>query len=156
MSSQMLTQIVLPIALALMMFSMGLTLTKGDFRRIAQFPRPVFVGVLMQMLLLPVIAWGLILFCGLWVRITDTLAMGLLILAACPGGATSNIISHLSGGDGALSISMTAIVSLLVPIIVPISLVYQLSWLAEMQAGWSLGRGDESLSLPIVKTAMWS
>ena len=142
-SAQLLSQWVLPVALALMMFAMGLALTLNDFRRIKIFPRPVILGILLQFLLLPTLAWGMILLLGLWIDIPQLLAFGILILAACPGGATSNVISHLAGGDGALSISMTAIVSVLMPFIIPISLAYQLSWIAEDPLG---------IHLPIMKT----
>ena len=143
--AQLLTQLILPIALALMMFSMGLALTFSDFRRVQAFPRPAILGILMQLLLLPVIAWAMILLLALWIEVPQVLAFGILILAACPGGATSNVISYLAGGDSALSISMTAVVSLLMPFILPISLAYQLSW---------LGGDPLGIQLPIVKTIM--
>ena len=141
----LLSQWVLPIALALMMFAMGLTLTLNDFRRIRIFPRPAILGIGLQLLLLPLVAWIMILLLGLWIEIPQMLAFGILILAACPGGATSNVISHLAGGDGALSISMTAVVSLIMPFVVPISLAYQLSW---------LGGDPLGIQLPIAKTIM--
>lgn len=143
--AQLLTQVMLPIMLALMMFAMGLSLSVLDFKRIARYPKAVFSGVLMQLLLLPAIAWGILLLLGLWVAIPPLVILGILILAACPGGATSNVISHLAGGEGALSISMTALVSLLIPFIIPVSLAYQFSWL-----------GEEAINvqLPIVKTIM--
>ena len=125
---QILSQVILPLSLALMMFSLGLSLTVNDFRRIVISPRPALVGISMQLLLLPVIAGLLIVLVQLFMPLSHELIVGLLILAACPGGATSNIISHLSGGDGALSISMTAVVSFLVPFILPFSLALQLSW----------------------------
>jgi BASS family bile acid:Na+ symporter len=128
---QILSQVVLPLSLALMMFSLGLSLTVNDFRRIVISPRPALVGISMQLLLLPVIAGLLIALVQLFMPLSHELIVGLLILAACPGGATSNIISHLSGGDGALSISMTAVVSFLVPFILPFSLALQLSWWGE-------------------------
>lgn len=141
---QILAQLALPISLALMMFSLGLSLTINDFRRIAISPRPVLIGVVMQLLLLPVIAAGLITVAQLFTSLSQALIVGLLILAACPGGATSNIISHLSGGDGALSISMTAIVSVMVPFILPLSLAMQLSWWGESSA----------VELPLLKTLL--
>ncbi|MBQ0731648.1 MAG: bile acid:sodium symporter family protein [Oleispira antarctica] len=141
---QILTQLVLPISLALMMFSLGLSLSANDFRRIAVSPRPAIVGIAMQLLLLPLIAWILLIAVQWFMPISNELILGLIILAACPGGATSNIISHLSGGDGALSVSMTAVVSLLMPFILPLSLALQLAW-------W-----DETLSVdfPVMKTVM--
>jgi len=128
-----------------MMFAMGLSLTPSDFKRIGVFPKAAITGITMQLLLLPLIAWALILFFGSFTTLPVILSFGLLILASCPGGATSNVISHLAGGDGALSISMTAVVSLLVPFIVPVSLSYQLSW---------LGGDTLNIELPILKTVM--
>lgn len=128
-----------------MMFSMGLSLTLADFKRIALYPKAACVGVVMQLMLLPAVAWGLILIAGFFINLPMILAMGLLILAACPGGATSNVIAHLAGGDGALSISMTAVVSLIVPFIVPVSLLWQFSW---------LGVETTAFQLPIMKTIM--
>jgi bile acid:Na+ symporter, BASS family len=106
---QLLTQAVLPITLALMMLTLGLALTLNDFRRIFNEPKAVLLGVTLQLVLLPAIAWGLIALTGLFIPLSLVVVIGLIILAACPGGATSNVISHLSGGDGALSISMTAV-----------------------------------------------
>jgi len=142
---QIIAQVILPITLAIMMFAMGLSLTPSDFKRIGVFPKAAITGITMQLLLLPLIAWALILFFGSFTTLPVILSFGLLILASCPGGATSNVISHLAGGDGALSISMTAVVSLLVPFIVPVSLSYQLSW---------LGGDTLNIELPILKTVM--
>jgi BASS family bile acid:Na+ symporter len=146
---QILTQLLLPIVLALMMLAMGLTLTLNDFRRIARYPKAALLGIVLQLLLLPLIVWCLILITQFFIPLSSELSQllffGLLILAACPGGATSNVISYLAGGDVALSISMTALVSLLVPFVIPFSLAYQFSWL-----------GDDviSLHLPFIKTVM--
>ena len=142
---QVIAQIVLPITLAVMMFAMGLSLTLSDFKRIGVFPKAAITGIMMQLLLLPLIAWTLILLFESFTTIPVTLSFGLLILASCPGGATSNVISHLAGGDGALSISMTAVVSLLMPFLVPVSLSYQLSW---------LGGDAFNIELPVLKTIM--
>ena len=141
---QILAQLVLPISLALMMFSLGLSLIIDDFRRIAVSPGPVIAGIVMQLLLLPVIAWALLIVGQWFMPISHELMLGLIILAACPGGATSNIISHLSGGNGALSVSMTAVVSLLMPFILPLSLALQLSWWGETL----------SVDFPVMKTIM--
>ena len=140
---QLLTQLILPITLALMMLTMGLALTLADFKRIWHEPKGVLLGIILQLVLLPAIAWGLIFFAGLFIPLSSTVIVGLIILAVCPGGATSNIISHLSGGDGALSISMTAVVSLMIPFIIPFSLSYQLHW---------LGQESIAVQLPILKT----
>lgn len=146
---QIITQLMLPIALGLMMLAMGLSLTFADFRRIAQYPKAAVLGILMQLLLLPLIAWVLILLIKIFIPLSSELAqllfLGLIILAVCPGGATSNIISYLAGGDVALSISMTALVSIWVPLVVPLSLAYQFSW---------LGEDAIALHLPFAKTAL--
>jgi BASS family bile acid:Na+ symporter len=148
---QLLTQLLLPIVLALMMLVMGLSLTLNDFRRIARYPKAALLGIVLQLLLLRLIAWSLILtikfFIPLSAELSQLLFLGLLILAACPGGATSNVISYLAGGDVALSIAMTALVSLLVPFVIPVSLAYQFSWLGA-------GNDEIALHLPLAKTVM--
>lgn len=146
---QLITQLMLPIVLGLMMLAMGLSLTLADFSRIARYPKAALLGIFMQLLLLPLIAWILILSIKSLIPLSPELSqlifLGILILAACPGGATSNIISYLAGGDVALSISMTALVSILVPFVIPLSLAYQFSW---------LGEDAIALHLPFAKTVM--
>ena len=116
--AQELSQIVLPLALALMMLVMGLSVTVDHFRRVLQQPALIVTGLLLQWLLLPLLAMVLVRVLAL----PAELALGVFILAACPGGATSNVISHLSGGDAALSVSLTALVSVLSPLTLPLSL----------------------------------
>jgi BASS family bile acid:Na+ symporter len=132
-----------------MMLAMGLSLTLNDFRRIARYPIAAVVGIALQLVLLPLIAWLLIFVVKLFIPISSELSqllfLGLVILAACPGGASSNVISYLAGGDAALSVSMTALVSLLAPFIIPISLAYQFLW---------LGGDAIALHLPFLKTLM--
>lgn len=113
---QVLSQVVLPLALAVMMLVMGLSLRLEHFRRILQQPGLIALGLALQWFLLPLVAVLLIAVLNLAVEV----ALGLIILAACPGGATSNVISHLSGGDAALSVTLTAIVSLLAPLTLPL------------------------------------
>ena len=115
MESNVLTEVFLPLALAIIMLGMGLSLTLQDFRRITITPKPVLIGLVNQLILLPLIAFVLVLVFGL----TTELAVGFMILAACPGGATSNLISHLATGDTALSITLTAITSLITVITIP-------------------------------------
>jgi len=104
-----------PIALALIMFGLGLGLTGKDFLRVIQNPKDFFVGLICQLILLPVVAYILIL-------IFDTsveLALGVMIIAAAPGGVTSNVLTKFARGDVALSISLTAVISLVSIISVP-------------------------------------
>lgn len=114
----------LPIALAIIMLGLGLSLTAADFRRVLEQPRSVGVALVCQVLLLPVVCFGLAIGFGL----IPELAVGLMLLAASPGGSIANIFSHLSNGDVALNITLTAVNSLLslltLPIVVNLSLAY--------------------------------
>ena len=105
-----------PVCLAIIMFGLGLGLTTSDFTRVLKTPRDFFVGFLSQVILLPVIAFGLILIIPMPIEI----AMGVMIIAAAPGGVTSNVLTKFANGDVALSVSLTAIVSLLAIFIVPL------------------------------------
>ena len=98
------------------MFGLGLGLTISDFTRVIKNPRDFFVGFICQVILLPIIAFLLIQIISLPIEI----AMGVMIIAAAPGGVTSNILTKFAGGDVALSVSLTAIVSLLSVLIVPL------------------------------------
>ena len=105
-----------PVCLAIIMFGLGLGLTISDFTRVAKKPRNFFVGFISQVILLPIIAFLLIQIISLPIEI----AMGVMIIAAAPGGVTSNILTKFADGDVALSVSLTAIVSLLSVLIVPL------------------------------------
>ncbi len=141
MTPQLLATVILPIALALMMLVMGLALVPEDFKRVKRFPRVVALGIGLQMLALPLLAWLVI---GLW-RPPLEVTAGLIILAVCPGGATSNVISYLSRGDAALSVTLTAIVSLVAPFTIPFLVNLQLPW---------LGLEAQSFYLPVLPTIM--
>ena len=124
-------QALLPVALALMMCVLGLNVSVSDFRDVKQNPKAFFIGVSLQLLLLPVLAWVVILFANSFTHVPALLSIGLILLALCPGGATSNVISQLSGGNAALSISITAVNSLITPLILPLSFAFQVSWLQQ-------------------------
>ncbi len=119
------TDIFLPLALAFIMFALGLGLTGADFLRVIKQPKDFFVGAISQVILLPIIAFILV---KLW-PISPELAVGVMIIAAAPGGVTSNILTSFAKGDVALSISLTAIISLLSVITIPIIVVSSLSLL---------------------------
>ena len=106
---------ILPIALAFIMLTLGLGLTTQDFLRVAKQPKDFFIGILSQVFLLPIVAFILI---KIW-PVETGIAIGLMIIAAAPGGVTSNILTSFAKGDVALSISLTAIISLLSVITVP-------------------------------------
>ncbi|MDZ4846950.1 MAG: bile acid:sodium symporter family protein [Chitinophagales bacterium] len=114
----------LPLALAVIMLGLGLSLQVSDFTRIVKFPKAVLVGLSCQMLLMPVICF----FIAKTFALPPELAVGLMLLSASPGGAVANLYSHLSKGDVALNVSLTAINSLLslltLPLIVNFSLDY--------------------------------
>ena len=105
-----------PICLALIMFGLGLGLTLGDFTRVLKNPRDFFVGFLCQVILLPIIAFILINIFSL----SPEIALGVMVIAAAPGGVTSNVLTKFAEGDVALSVTLTAIVSLLSIFIVPL------------------------------------
>lgn len=110
------TDVLLPLALAFIMFALGIGLTLDDFTRVARQPRDFLIGAAAQMLLLPLIALTLV---TLW-PMHPELALGVIIIAAAPGGVTSNILTAFAKGDVALSISLTAITSLLSVLTVPL------------------------------------
>jgi BASS family bile acid:Na+ symporter len=106
----------LPVALALVMFGLGLTLTVADFARVARAPKAAVIALFCQIVVLPVICLGLVLLFDL----APALAVGMMLLAASPGGTTANLFSHLADGDVALNISLTAINSVLAVVTLPI------------------------------------
>ena len=108
--------VALPLALGIIMFGLGLDLTPGDFARVARQPKAAAVALACQLLLLPAICLGLVLL----FRLPPILAVGMLLLAASPGGTTANLYSHLFRGDVALNISLTAINSVIAVVTLPV------------------------------------
>jgi len=117
------TGIILAISLMIIMFGMGLSLIFADFKRILTFPKAVFIGLISQMVVLPLIGYLI----ATTLNLSPTIAIGIMLLAACPGGATSNLLTHLAKGDLALSITLTAISSLLSIISIPIIVQFALA-----------------------------
>ncbi len=119
-----LTTIGLPVALGIIMFGLGLSLTVGDFARVLKQPKAVIVALLCQLVLLPVICFGLV----LAFQLPPVLAVGMMMLAASPGGTTANLYSHLFRGDVALNISLTAVNSVIsvvtLPLITNFAIIY--------------------------------
>ena len=124
METNLLTTVILPIALGIIMLGLGLGLSLDDFKRVALYPKAIVIGLICQMVLLPVICFVI----AIGLQLPPELAVGLMLLAASPGGPTANLYSHLAKGDVALNISLTAINSLLtlisLPFIVNFSLQY--------------------------------
>jgi len=112
------TDVILPLALAFIMFTLGLGLTFSDFARVAKMPKNFLIGLVSQLIFLPLVALIIVF---IW-PLQPELAIGLMLIAAAPGGVTSNILTSFAKGDVALSISLTAVMSLLSVISVPIVL----------------------------------
>nr|WP_232328104.1 bile acid:sodium symporter family protein [Kibdelosporangium sp. MJ126-NF4]CEL17100.1 Sodium-dependent transporter [Kibdelosporangium sp. MJ126-NF4]CTQ91671.1 Sodium-dependent transporter [Kibdelosporangium sp. MJ126-NF4] len=132
-SSSVVTTVFLPIALGVIMLGLGMSLTVQDFKRVAAVPKAAAVALACQVLLLPAICLGLVVAFDM----APTLAVGMMLLAASPGGTTANLFSHLAGGDVALNISLTAINAVIAVVTLPI--VVNLSLAGFMDAGEDLG-----------------
>lgn len=139
MEASILTNVVLPASLFIIMIGMGLSLQIEDFARVVRFPKAVSLGLFNQLLLLPLIGLGL---CFVF-DLAPLLAVGLLLLASCPGGATSNLISYVAKGDIALSVTLTAISSTVTIFTIPL----WVSWGLDFFLGES-----RPFELPILQT----
>lgn len=125
-------ELLLPLALAFIMFSLGLTLVVDDFKRVLTRPKAMLIGLVGQMLLVPVFAFAVALAWGL----APEMAVGLMIVAACPGGVSSGLLTHMARGETALSISLTAVTSVASVITVPF--IVDLSMQQFMQTGMTI------------------
>ncbi len=142
------TDVILPIALAFIMFSLGLGLSISDFTRIFLKPKEFLIGFVSQLIILPIIALILVL---VW-PLSPEIAIGVMILAAAPGGATSNILTSFAKGDVALSISLTAIISILSVITIPLILGISLSVLGTNLASEGISLIDIALKMFLIVT----
>jgi BASS family bile acid:Na+ symporter len=137
----------LPIALAVIMFGLGLSLTVDDFRRVARTPRAVAVALVLQVLVLPVVAFGLVLAFDL----DPLLAVGVMLLAASPGGTTANLFSHLFRGDVALNITLTAINSVLAAATIPLITNFAIGYFdAEGELGLQFGKVVQVIAIVLI------
>lgn len=123
MQASFLSAVVLPLSLAIIMLGMGLSLVPEDFQRVTKYPKAVAIGLFSQLILLPIIGFII----TKVVPMQPTIAMGLMIVALCPGGVSSNIITFLAKGDVALSVTLTAFSSVITVFTIPIfgNLAYQ-------------------------------
>ncbi|MBX2924130.1 MAG: bile acid:sodium symporter family protein [Chitinophagaceae bacterium] len=121
MNSGIISTVLLPLALAIIMFGLGLSLQIVDFKRIFKYPKAVLTGSFTQLVLLPVLGFTI---AALLLSNNPELAIGLIILAMCPGGPTANLITHLANGDTALCISLTAISSIVKIFTIPLMVNY--------------------------------
>ncbi|MET7507054.1 bile acid:sodium symporter family protein [Streptomyces albidoflavus] len=140
----------LPLALAVIMFGLGLSLTTDDFRRVRRHPRAVVVAMFCQLLLLPVVCFGLVVALDL----SPLLAAGMMLLAASPGGTTANLFSHLFGGDVALNVTLTAVNAVLaivtLPVITNLSLRYFEPDIGQDSLGLQFGKVLQVFALVLV------
>lgn len=135
-------QIFLPISLAIIMFGMGLSLVTDDFVRLFAYPKAVLVGLCNQLLFLPLIGFAIIVLFNL----NPTMAIGVMILSLCPGGPTSNLISQVSRGNIGLSVTLTALASLITVFTIPILLSKAIAYFT--------GDTDVVIQLPILETML--
>ena len=146
-----LTAVLLPAALAFIMFALGLGLTLGDFGRIARQPTALLVGMLCHFVLLPLVAYALVTAWG----VTGAFAVGFMLVAACPTGSTSNLITYVARGDVALAVSFTAVASVLTIFTLPIVVSFALRQFAgtdapvEVPVATIMGQVFLMLGLPV-------
>jgi len=139
MEQNIVTTVLLPASLFIIMLGLGLSLQIADFRRILAYPKAIFIGLTNQMILLPLIGYGI----AAGLNLSPELAVGLMILAACPGGVTSNLFSHLANADTALSVTLTAISSIVSIITIP--LIINFGLIQFMDEG-------QKIQLPVMQT----
>lgn len=133
--------VVIPVCLFLIMMGMGLTLITNDFKRVLKYPKAVGIGLINQLILLPIIGFAL----ANIMPLRPEYAVGVMLLVLCPGGTTSNLFTYLAKGDVALSVTMTAIASVITVFTIPIVLSFSLIYF--------MGSGSE-FELPVVKTVL--
>lgn len=116
--ADVISQVVLPLVLATIMFTMGLKVKMSHFKQVLTKPKVTLIGLLLQLLLLPCLALAIINVC----QLNPTASISLFLVSLCPGGATSNLFTYLVKGDIALSVTLTAITSMLIPVSLPLLL----------------------------------
>ena len=139
----LISEIFLPLALAFIMFSLGLGLTISDFSRVLKQPKDFLIGAFSQIIILPIVALILVL---IW-PLSPELAIGVMLIAAAPGGATSNIITSFAKGDVALSVSLTAIISLLSVFTIPLIVLISLNILVDNYSSISISILDIAIQM---------
>ncbi len=136
-----LTEVVMPIAMFTMMFSMGLTLSLEDFKHVMVVPKAVMVGLIIQLLLLPAIGFAL----ASCFTLQTMVAVGFVALAACPGGTLSNLVVHLGKGHTALSITLTVTATMATLLSLPLWINYALRF---------FGGTETTVEIPLLRTAI--
>ena len=142
------SDVVLPLSLAFIMFSLGLALKASDFTRVIKQPKDFLLGAFSQIIILPLVALTIVM---VW-PLSPELAIGVMLIAAAPGGATSNIITSFAKGDVALSVSLTAIISLLCVITIPIIVLISLNLLMNTSIATTIAIGDIAIKMFLIVT----
>ncbi|WP_431121222.1 bile acid:sodium symporter family protein [Flagellimonas flava] len=139
-AAELVGKVFLPLSLAIIMLGMGMTLVPADFTRIIKYPKAILLGLTNQLVFLPLIGFALAIIFGL----SPVTSVGLMILASCPGGPTSNLITQVCKGNIALSVTLTAIASFISILTIPFILSYALAYFG--------GTTDIAIKLPILDT----
>ena len=142
------SDVVLPLSLAFIMFSLGLALKVSDFTRVIKQPKDFLLGAFSQIIILPLVALIIVM---VW-PLSPELAVGVMLIAAAPGGATSNIITSFAKGDVALSVSLTAIISLLCVITIPVIVLISLNLLMNTSITTTIAIGDIAIKMFLIVT----
>lgn len=138
--AELISNVFLPLSLAIIMLGMGMTLIPADFTRIIKYPKAILIGLTNQLILLPIIGFTL----AIVFNLNPVMAVGLMILASCPGGPTSNLITQVCKGNIALSVTLTATASVVSILTIPFILSYALEYFGNDT--------DVIIKLPIVDT----
>lgn len=146
MQSNLFTAVLLPLALAIVMLGMGLSLAPADFQRVTRYPKAVVVGLLCQLGLLPLIG---VLIAGV-MPMQPVTAVGLIVLAICPGGPSSNLITYLAKGDVALSVTLTAFSSVITVLTIPLLTNLAIQFFLDSSLAISLPLGRTILQIFLI------
>ncbi|SNZ00983.1 bile acid:sodium symporter family protein [Flagellimonas pacifica] len=138
--AELISKVFLPLSLAIIMLGMGMTLIPADFTRIIKYPKAILIGLTNQLIFLPIIGFLL----AIAFSLNPVMAVGLMILASCPGGPTSNLITQVCKGNIALSVTLTAIASIVSILTIPFILSYALEYFGS--------NTDVIIKLPIIDT----
>jgi BASS family bile acid:Na+ symporter len=139
---ELISKVFLPLALAIIMLGMGMTLIITDFTRVIKYPRAILIGLTNQLIFLPIIGFSL----AIAFNLNPIMAVGLMILASCPGGPTSNLITQVCKGNIALSVTLTAVASLISILTIPFILSYALEYFGS--------NTEATIKLPIIDTLL--
>ena len=140
--AELISQVLLPLSLGIIMLGMGMTLVISDFTRIIRYPKAILIGLTNQLILLPIVGFSI----AILFDVNPVTAVGVMILAVCPGGPTSNLITQVCKGNIALSVTLTAIASVVSILTIPFVLSYALEYFTSQT--------DVTIELPIVQTIM--